>query len=201
MPKINITEEKPEVIQETPVEAPAQLPAPEKPKLRLPSPKILSLLLVLTLVVSLAAVFVAKDPLSKEPEASNSTSNTANSSPVLGVEVALIEGLAEYSDNGETWQKLLTSTSLGEGKKLRTSSDGRLVLNIDDGSAVRLDKDTWVELVKLRSNEIRVTNLRGGVYARVVPLSSRSFLVASGADTYKALGTAFRTINTSTKKG
>lgn len=168
---------------------------------KLPSRKLLLLLLALTLLVGLGSVFARQKSDTDQVAVTESAANTAAVVPALGVEIALIEGLAEYSDDGDTWQKLLASTVIDEGKKLRTASDGRLVLNIDDGSAIRLDKDSWVELVKLRSNEIRVTNIKGSVYSRVAPLASRAFLVSSGQDTYKALGTAFRTTNTGTKKG
>ena len=199
MTQINITDDKPEIVEDS--VATKILISPEKPDSKLPSRRLLMLLLALALVVGLGSVFATQTSKTTQTSTPNPAAVSQTVAPALGVEIALIEGLAEYSEDGETWQKLVNTTVIDEGKTLRTASDGRLVLNIDDGSAIRLDKDSWVKLVKLRSNEIKVTNIKGSVYSRVAPLATRAFLVSSGQDTYKALGTAFRTTNSSTKNG
>lgn len=119
----------------------------------------------------------------------------------FGVAVGLIEGAAEYSSDTKTWQPLETETDLTEGQSVRTSDGGRVVLLIDDGSAVRLDAKSQLELTSLNVDNIVITNMSGELYSRVVASETRKFDVQVNSETYSARGTAYRTINDVSKKG
>ncbi len=120
----------------------------------------------------------------------------------LGVDTALVEGTAQFRlDEGDAWEKLQSGMSLGEGAHVRTLADSRVVLNIDDGSAVRLNSGSSVILKKLTSKHIIIQNTGGDVYTRVVKSDERAFQVVSGKTTYESLGTAYRTLNTEEKEG
>ncbi len=120
----------------------------------------------------------------------------------LGVDAALVEGTAQFRlAEGDEWEKLQAGMSLGEGAHVRTLADSRAVLNIDDGSAVRLNSDSSVILKKLTPKHIIVQNTGGDVYTRVVKSDKRKFQVVSGQATYESLGTAYRTLNTEEKEG
>jgi hypothetical protein len=127
--------------------------------------------------------------------------HTQAPTPRFGVAVGLVEGTAEYSgDAGATWQPVTADTTLAEKNQVRTT-DGRVVLLIDDGSAVRLGNNSQLELTSLETASIVVTTLSGEVYNRVVAADSRQYQAKVGDQTYTAKGTAYRTFNTTTKKG
>lgn len=90
-------------------------------------------------------------------------------------------------------------SQLKEGDAVRTA-DGRVVLTLDDGSALRLDANTNVTLTSLVATDVKIAQTGGTAYSRVVP-SERSYTVTVDGAEYKALGTAFSTINHTDEKG
>lgn len=120
----------------------------------------------------------------------------------LGVDAALAEGTVQFRlDYDEPWEKVQEGMSFGEGAQVRTGAESRAVLNIDDGSAVRLNSESSVILTKLTSKHIIIQNTGGDVYTRVVKSDSRTFQVRSGSATFQSEGTAYRTFNTDDKEG
>jgi hypothetical protein len=120
----------------------------------------------------------------------------------LGVDVAYTEGTVEYRANAnQQWQPVPKDLSLGEGAEVRTQSRGRAILNIDDGSSVRLNGESSVGFVKLVPGHIIVENKGGDVYTRVVKSDTRKFEVKTNDTTYRSLGTAYRTFNTKEQEG
>lgn len=119
----------------------------------------------------------------------------------FGVAVGLIEGLVQYSADAQTWQDLKAETDLKEGNSVRTASNGRAVLLIDDGSALRLDSNSEIKLTSLTTTAILITNTSGELYHRVVASDTRSYTVTVENENYKAKGTAYRTFNEKDKKG
>lgn len=129
------------------------------------------------------------------------TQSTKSETKRFGVAVGLVEGVVQYSHDAETWQDAKADTDLKEGDSVRTASDGRVVLLIDDGSAVRLDSNSEIKLSSLDVSNILITNTSGEVYSRVVASETRAYTVAVGDENYKAKGTAYRTFNEENKKG
>ncbi len=119
---------------------------------------------------------------------------------LMGAETALVDGQAEYSTDGKTWTTLAAAQKLEEGHQVKTGSGGRVVINLDDGSAIRVNNSSLVTLTSLATDDIRISNDTGEVYTRVVA-SDRSFSVQIGKESYIALGTAYKTINRDTTKG
>lgn len=118
----------------------------------------------------------------------------------LGIAVTVIDGTANYSTNGVDWMKLTTETELKESDSILTDSASRVVLTLDDGSALRLSESTSATLASLLPENVQIINNSGQVYSRVVA-SDRVFMVSIEDTDYRALGTAFNTINTETNKG
>lgn len=118
----------------------------------------------------------------------------------MGLAVSLIDGTAKVSSDGQNWETLTTDSELTEGDIVSTDVSSRVILAFDDGSAVRLDESSTLELSSLSVDNIRLDNDSGTVYSRVVA-SERSFSVTVDGTAYKALGTAFNTINKDTVKG
>lgn len=120
---------------------------------------------------------------------------------LLGVAPSLVEGSVEYMTNGKTWQPLTTTVSLKQGDSVKTGVDGRVVLAIDDGSAVRLNHNSQVKLTNMAAATIRVENVSGELYSRVVPSTTRTFSVLAASNSYVAQGTAYCVTNTVDKQG
>ncbi len=128
------------------------------------------------------------------------TLSSATEQTKLGVAFTVIDGTVTFSSDMESWQPATTDSQPKEGDSIRTGADGRAVLALDDGSAVRLDANTIVTLESLLANAVMINQTGGSVYSRVVP-SDRSYVVKIDETTYKALGTAFMTHKNTTNTG
>lgn len=165
------------------------------------SPRVLALLAllgVLLLGVALYVMIFKEDP--SEMQANQQQSET-ESIQRFGIAVGMLEGVVEYTNDDTTWQPLTDSVDLQEGDSVKTADGARVVLLIDDGSAIRLDSATEINLKSLATNDVRIDNIKGQVYTRVVASESRKFAVYSDGELYSAKGTAYRTISTDTEKG
>jgi FecR protein len=180
-------------INNQPADSPAMLTSGKKKINKI----VYMLVAVLVLIVGGA---VAAYSLTR-PDTKSGTTQAPKPVSRFGVAVGLIEGTAEYSnDNGTSWKSLTNESNLSEKDQIRTT-EGRAVLLVDDGSAVRLSANSKIELTSLVTDSIIVTNLGGEVYNRVVAAEARQYQSKAGDQTYTAKGTAFRTFNTDTKKG
>jgi FecR protein len=162
--------------------------------------KTLMTILLILVVVAGGVIAYLMQKNSKQP--SSTTTSTVQEIQRFGVAVGLVEGKVEYADSESTDYKTLdANVDLTEGMKVRTGGDGRVVLLIDDGSAIRLSYSSEISLKSLDTSDVRVDNLSGEVYSRVVKSDSRRYAVYIDGDLYEAKGTAFRTISKETKKG
>lgn len=118
----------------------------------------------------------------------------------LGATLVWVEGGVEYKHSSDEWKRASIDVSLSEGDMVETLSDGRAIINLDDGSAIRLDNKSSIALISLKPDHVVILNGQGQVYARVVK-SSRQFDVKAGDATYQSLGTAYKTINTDENQG
>jgi hypothetical protein len=89
---------------------------------------------------------------------------------------------------------------LSQGDSIETLADGRAIINLDDGSILRIDKQSQITLANLSSDHFVITNEKGQVYSRVVK-SARVFEVAVENIVFQSLGTAYKTINQDDYKG
>ncbi|MDQ3093684.1 MAG: FecR family protein [bacterium] len=160
-------------------------------------------LMLLILAFVLAAAFLGWWYLIRSEKATAPTTNQTqtDAAPRLGVAVGIVEGTVEFSKDGNSWLPLTLETELSESDSVKTTAGARLVLLIDDGSAVRLSESSEVQLTSLAADDVRVDNKSGEVYARVVASQTRKFGVYVAGDLYEAKGTAFRTTSKDDKKG
>lgn len=192
----------PQPYAETPVGSPAVVVATEAavPKKRLSKKRVIAfaaLGAVLVVGGGVAAFALTYRP----PVELTETAKVVTPVAKMGVAVTVADGTVSYRNTATgDWQAATTDTQLKEGASVRAAADGRAVLTFDDGSALRLDGDSAVTLTSLDASDIRVAQDSGVVYSRVVP-SDRSYAVTIGDTNYKAMGTAFSTIHTSTETG
>jgi hypothetical protein len=119
---------------------------------------------------------------------------------LLGAAATVVDGSVQISKDGTNWQDLKTETQIPQGSSIRTAQDGRVVITLDDSSAVRLNNSSTAKLTSLSAKDIKITNENGEIYTRVVK-SDRTFSVTVGDESYVALGTAYKTVNRDTTKG
>ncbi len=120
--------------------------------------------------------------------------------PLLSAVIAYAEGQVEYQQNNQGWKTAVSGQTITQGTSLRVLSQGKAIVNFDDGSSIRLDKDTTVQLADLSPDHMVITNSTGQVYSRVIR-SDRQFIVDADGVSYQAMGTAFKTINEPDEKG
>lgn len=134
--------------------------------------------------------------------ATNTTAKTSQQKVAeLGVAPTLMDGTVEYSEDAKTWAAMNEKTTLAAGDSVRTAANGRVVLTLDDGSAVRLGYNSEVKLTSLAAKDVQIETVSGEVYSRVIPSESRTYTVAVAGVDMVAKGTAFRTTNSDTQKG
>lgn len=122
-------------------------------------------------------------------------------SRTLGAELAYAEGAVLYRTDGGVWQEAAPGVSLKEGDGVKVIGLGRAVVMLDDGSAVRINNDSEVTLAELDPEHMQVINEYGQVYTRVVKSKERLFDVNVKGTFYRALGTAYMTVNTDETQG
>ncbi|MEK7681048.1 MAG: FecR family protein [Patescibacteria group bacterium] len=119
----------------------------------------------------------------------------------LGAQLVMIQGVVEYKEANGEWKRASKDLKLAEGSSVEVLGVGRAVINFDDGSAVRLNKNSRVTLVNLKADSMVILNEKGQIYSRVVKSDTRQFLVKAGDVSYLSLGTAYKTLNDDKVKG
>lgn len=154
-------------------------------KINFKSPKVfIPIIVSVILVISLSIIAIVYKPWEKLSELKK-----------INAELAFVEGTVEYQYQEQGWKTADTNTQLKEGYSVRIIGEGKAIINIDDGSSIRLNSESQVTLESMTAGHIVVTNNKGEVYSRVVP-SKRIFEIKSNDVTYKAMGTAYKTVNT-----
>jgi hypothetical protein len=112
---------------------------------------------------------------------------------IIRGEVAYIEGNVFYKTLNSDWQKATVDTVIEQGFELQVIGNGKTILNLDDGSSVRLNENTSITLTSLNPEHIIITNDKGEVYSRVMK-AERTFDVVANGITYRSMGTAYKTL-------
>lgn len=125
----------------------------------------------------------------------------------IGAELTGREGTVEYrvvpksTSDTTGWKKADADLSVGQNYEIRTGTDSRAIINLDDGSAIRLAANSTVLLDTLTTKHMVIANRGGRVYTRVVKSSQRIFEVTTSKSTYRSLGTAYQTIDMDGSEG
>lgn len=123
------------------------------------------------------------------PSDKTTSSETVKPDYKLAGEVVLVEGVAQKK-SGDSWTALKLGDKINERDVLRTDEVGRLVIILDDGSALRLDKNTQITLSTLSDQVILISQTYGRVYHRVQK-GQLVYNVKSLDTLATALGTSF----------
>jgi predicted small secreted protein len=171
--------------QQLPAEPEAKDPvrASSKSKKRILILGVIIGLLIIACGIGVFYLLTQKDPVSK-----------------YAAEVSYVDGQVEKSAIKGTWIEIKNSDTVRQGDSIRVSDGGRAIITLDDGSAIRMSDDSRIRLTSLDPKNIKITNEEGEVYTRVVK-ADRPFVVGVNDETYRSLGTAYKTVNTETEKG
>lgn len=118
--------------------------------------------------------------------------------PKLQGAIALKEGSVGRRKDDGSWEELKKGASVKEGDVIRSGYKSRAVIELDDGSALRLDQNSELALTAVGSEVIMISQNNGRVYHRVHP-GKIVYNVKSLNTVATALGTSF-TVNTDTKQ-
>lgn len=135
----------------------------------------------------------------QDSDSSMSVNQSATVYP-QGAVLTSIEGTVEVN-TGDGWTVATSGTNLGQGDEIRTAKDSRAILTLDEGSAIRLDASSTVAFTTLHVGDVTIDNQSGSVYTRVVPSETRTFVVTVDNAPYRAMGTAYMTLNKPDQKG
>lgn len=118
----------------------------------------------------------------------------------IGAQLVYAEGAVEYKDLDGEWKRADENTQLKTGSAIEVIGAGKAIINLDDGSAVRLNSNSMAILSSLDPKQIVITNEKGQIYTRVMP-GEKTFEVKVGNDIYQSMGTAYKTVNENKLKG
>jgi len=100
--------------------------------------------------------------------------------------ISLVEGNASFQHQGDTdWAAVTINLSLQAGDRIYTGRSGRLEVEFDDGSVLRLAEDTDVELLSLGENLIQMRQSLG--LSTLTLRSSIEYEVATPAASFTAV--------------
>lgn len=123
-----------------------------------------------------------------------------NKANLYRAEVSMVTGNVEKSEVEGTWIELQSNDNVKQGDTVRVNGVGKAIITLDDGSAIRLDDDSSILLASLDPGNIEIINQKGEVYTRVVK-ADRPFVVKVEDESFRALGTAYKTVNGESEKG
>lgn len=120
--------------------------------------------------------------------------------PQIGGQIIYIEGGVEYRTDSGLWQRAEEGTDLEEGYAVETFGDGRAIIALDDGSVLRMNADSQIQLTSTDPHSMSIALIGGEVYSRVAR-AERTFEVIADDVTYESLGTAYTTTNEDDEQG
>jgi hypothetical protein len=107
------------------------------------------------------------------------------------------EGTVEYKTTEDSWEPAPRELEITQGTSLQAvGAVSKAVIGLEDGSEIRLDANTSIQISSMTVKRVIVKQLNGNVFSRLVPSDSRDYIVQTKNAQFQSLGTAFRTITT-----
>ncbi len=117
----------------------------------------------------------------------------------ISLTATTVEGTVLYQTNANDWQPLSTDTKLEKGFSVRTSTDSRVTLTLENGSVIRLDQSSSIKIENLEATDIKIQHLEGAVYSHLISSGYR-YMVSVDDTVYSSQNGAFITTNTADNK-
>jgi hypothetical protein len=149
-------------------------------------------------IAAIASLWATRSNTKEEPVAS---AIEEPAKPVIAATLSKTEGSVEASPDGENWESIAPDTAIENLSYVRTTSNARASIDLSEGSVVRLNSGTTVQMRTLNEDTVVLAVLGGEVYSHVAEDASRDFEVSTSATSFKARGTIYRTVNSDTLEG
>jgi len=111
----------------------------------------------------------------------------------LGANFTFAEGQVQIK-KGTEWINVEIGETVSANDLIQTKADSKAIITFDDGSILRLDENTYIEVEEANNKNIIVKQVNGQTYSRVHKSHTFEYKIKSLDTTVTALGTAF-TIN------
>lgn len=156
----------------------------------------LAVILVIILVFSgILAFGISSNNASVSQFENKEETGVVEETPSINAMISLKEGTLQAKNDEGEWEDVQTDFQITENDSLRTvGATSRAVIVFDDGSELRLDADSEVELTTVTAGRIVIRQVSGYSYSRVTEVEARSYVVETADAQYEAEGTAFRTV-------
>jgi hypothetical protein len=154
------------------------------------------ILVAVLVLVGTTTIFLTRDRTKQSREASVSDIESISGEDLAAI-ITLSEGTTQLKDSNGDWNDANLKSELREEMSIRTvGAASRAVIEFADGSELRLDANSEVELTTLKTERIVIKHVDGYTYNRVIPTEELLYVVNSIDAQYEALGTAFKTAAT-----
>ncbi|MBU0976137.1 fibronectin type III domain-containing protein [Patescibacteria group bacterium] len=111
---------------------------------------------------------------------------------LLAADLAVADGGVEIKKSGDDrWMEAVQGDKLEQGDSVRTGSESRAVIIIDNGDAVRLNNESEVNLENLDPSTVVISQVSGESYSRVATSDTNTYTIKGQGVEARALGTAY----------
>lgn len=117
--------------------------------------------------------------------------NTTIAPAELKAVVTYVDGKVEIKTEETDWALASESDVIEQGDSVRTAVDAKAILQLDNGSVVRVNGDSEIALTSMDPHKVVITQVSGESYHRVVASENSTHTVISDDVSAKALGTAY----------
>jgi len=114
--------------------------------------------------------------------------------PTLSAKVMGVTGKVESLSPGSDWVETAENYQLKNTESIRTDAESKVIIELPDGSLLRLNENSEVELAQIGLADIIINQKRGEVFHRVNDQSPAIYRVRNNNVELTALGTAFNII-------
>lgn len=111
--------------------------------------------------------YFSKIELNKPVEPANLNTEEIVDTKIINGEISLLEGDVRVDIDNKGYETAIDKAVLHQGDKIKTGIASLAVLNLSDGTAIRLGDNTEIVLNKLEENNVLVEILRGRIYNNI----------------------------------
>ncbi len=151
--------------------------------------------LLLLLIIGVVSFIIWSIKKTDNNEAANTPKYSDESNvPVLSAKVIDVSGLVELLSPGTEWLEVANNYQVKNGESIRTGSAAKTIIELPDGSLLRLNENSEIELKQIGLADIIVEQKKGEVFHRVNDQSPAIYRVRNDNVEFTALGTAFNVL-------
>ncbi len=149
------------------------------------------IVVVVLAIIGFVLWSILKSPEETKPEIITDTEQQA---PEQVAVINYLKGEAQYQEQGENeWNNLSFTKKITPGTSIQTLGESRLELIFPEGSLIRLDENSSIQITEISPADIIIAQTSGKAYHRINKDGTAIYKVIANEDEITALGTAFST--------